>query len=296
MVQKKPLYLVDTSIYIFRAYFSMPDTIVSSSGESLNAVYGFANFLIGLLEKSKGEYFALAFDESLESSFRNDLYPDYKANREQPPEDLKNQFALCKKLAQIMGFATFSSNKYEADDLIGAITKKMRPKNFRMVYVTSDKDIAQLMQSTDIFWNYAKEVKLKIKDIKPKYGVHARQIRDWLALAGDSVDNIPGVPGIGNKTAASLLDSFNSLEGIYKKLHKIPDTGIRGSKRIQSLLTEHKEMAYLSQTLATIHSRAPVSCPVSLLKKKQVKSKDVHVFCDEIGTGTNLRSRLLGTK
>jgi len=296
MQTRKPLYLVDASIYIFRAYFSMPDTIQSSAGLPLNAVYGFANFLIGLHEKSHGEYYAIAFDESLDHSFRNEIYPAYKANREQPPDELRHQFELCKKLAQVLGFATFSSNRDEADDLIGTIARKMRPKNFRMVYVTSDKDIAQLMQSTDIFWNYAKDNKLKVGDVKSKYGVHARQVRDWLALAGDSVDNIPGVPGIGNKTAASLLEKFNSLDGIYKKLHKVPDSGLRGSKRIHSLLIAHKKMAYLSRELATINTKASLNCPVASLKKKRMRTKDVHDFCDAIGTGNNLRNRLLNMK
>ncbi len=152
------------------------------------------------------------------------------------------------------------------------------------------------MQSTDIFWNYAKDEKFKVRNIKSKYGVHARQIRDWLALAGDNVDNIPGIPGIGNKTAASLLAKFNSLDGIYKNLHKVPSSGLRGSKRIHSLLTVHKEMAYLSQELATINAKAKLSCPVVSLKKKRPHTRDVHEFCDEIGTGNNLRNRLLKTK
>jgi len=272
----------------------MPNSILSIDGKPLNAVYGFANFLISLLEKSRGEYFAITFDESLDSSFRNELYPAYKSNRESPPAELKHQFAVCKKLSQILGFATFSSNKYEADDLIGTISEKMRAKNFRMIYVTSDKDIAQLMQATDIFWNFAKDDKLRVTDIKQKYGVHARQIRDWLALAGDSIDNIPGIPGIGNKTAACLLDKYKSLEGIYKKLHLVPGMELRGSKRIHTLLTEHKDMAFLSKKLATIYTGASVRCPVNLLKKKRIKAKDIHDFCDEIGTGTNLRTRLLG--
>jgi len=296
MQTRKPLYLVDASIYIFRAYFSMPDTIQSSAGLPLNAVYGFANFLLGLHEKSRGQYYAIAFDESLDQSFRNEIYPAYKANREQPPEELRHQFELCKKLAQVMGFATFSSNQDEADDLIGTIAKKLRPKNFSMVYVTSDKDIAQLMQSTDIFWNYAKDEKFKVRDIKTKYGVNARQIRDWLALAGDSVDNIPGIPGIGNKTAASLLAKFNSLEGIYKQLHKIPGSDLRGNKRIHALLIEHKRMAYLSLELATINTKAKINCPVAGLRKKTIRAPDVHDFCDEIGTGNNLRNRLLNMK
>ncbi len=274
----------------------MPDSIQSSAGQPLNAVYGFANFLLGLHKKSRGQYYAIAFDESLDHSFRNDIYPAYKANREPPPDELKTQFELCKKLAQVLGFATFSSNRDEADDLIGTIARKLRPKNFRMIYVTSDKDIAQLMQSTDIFWNYAKDDKLKIGDIKSKYGVHARQLRDWLALAGDNVDNIPGIPGIGNKTAASLLAKFNSLDGIYKQLHKIPGSDLRGSKRIHALLIEYKRMAYLSQELATINAKASLSCPVASLKKKRIRTKDVHDFCDETGTGSTFRNRLLRKK
>jgi len=274
----------------------MPDSIRSTSGEPLNALYGFANFLIGLLEKSKGEYFAIAFDESLDTSFRNQLYPAYKSNRESPPDELLNQFNLCKQLAGLLGLSVFSSCKFEADDLIGTIAGKMRPKNFRMIFVSSDKDLAQLMEPSDIFWNYASDLQLRIGDIKKKYGVHARQIRDWLALAGDSIDNIPGVPGIGNKTAARLLERYESLEGIYKNLAKIRESNLRGSNRIHALLNDHMELALVSQQLATIHTGASIQCTVRTLKRKNIRPNRIHEFCDQIGSGNNLRNRLLGTK
>ena len=211
---KRCVYLIDASIYIFRAYFSVPDTLTNNDGQLINALHGFAGFLAEFLEMEKPQHVAVVFDESLTTSFRNDIYPDYKANRELPPEELKLQFGFCRSLVQTLGLADFSSECYEADDLIGTLAERMREQGFSVVILSADKDLAQSLAEGDMLWDYARKRKHHYADIQDWLGVRAGQVADWLALAGDSVDNIPGVPGIGAKTAAALLARFDSLEDI----------------------------------------------------------------------------------
>ena len=209
---KQCVYLIDASIYIFRAYYSVPDTLTNNEGQLINALHGFAGFLAEFLEHEKPRHIAVAFDESLTTSFRNEIYPDYKANRESPPEELRLQFGFCRKLVQSLGLPDFSSECYEADDLIGTLAQRMREQGFSVVILSADKDLAQLLEEGDMLWDYARHRKHHYEGVSDWLGVRAGQVADWLALAGDSVDNIPGVPGIGAKTAAALLAEFGSLD------------------------------------------------------------------------------------
>lgn len=289
----KPLHLVDSSIYIFRAYFSLPDSLVDADGNPANAVRGFADFISQLSREARSEYFAFAFDESLTTSFRNDIYPDYKANRELPPENLAAQLAACRRLTDILGFKTYASDRFEADDLIGTLARKMRTNGFKMLYITADKDLAQLVRPADRWWNFARREKRDRKMVKQHLGVWPEQVVDLLALMGDAVDNIPGVPGIGPKTAILLLEKYRHLEGVYKQLHNIPATGLRGAKRIQELLEQHHDQALISQQLARINEHAPIRCTEASLKKKRSRRKHLLAFCDHHNFGDRLRSRLL---
>ncbi len=289
----KTLHLVDSSIYIFRAYFSLPESLVDSDGNPANAVRGYANFLCQLSRDTKSDYYAFAFDESLTTSFRNEIYPGYKANRELPPENLATQLKACRSLTDILGFKTYASKHYEADDLIGTIARKMRANGFKMFYITSDKDLAQLVRPGDRWWNFAKNEKRDRKQIKQHMGVWPEQVVDLLALMGDATDNIPGVPGIGPKTAVLLLEKFRHLEGVYKQLHKIPETGLRGGKRIQDLLEQHHDQALMSQQLARINKHAPIRCTEASVKKKRSRRNHLLAFCDQHNFGDRLQSRLL---
>jgi len=292
-LKKRKLYLIDASIYVFRAWFSMPDSIVNSEGEPVNAVYGYAYFLCQLLEQTQATHIAAAFDESLTTSFRNKIYPGYKANREKAPEDLKYQFMLCKKLTEILGVSAFSSKRYEADDLIGTIAQQLRRHNFSTTFVTSDKDLSQLVNRGDVFWNYAKDVKHSYKDCQKAFGVKPEQMIDFLALAGDSVDNIPGVAGVGAKTAIALLNEHGSLENIYSRLDKVKSSKIRGAKRIHDLLKQHSELAFISKQLATIVRDAPMKVGVRKLSYSTPTTMRINRFCTQYGLGDKLRHRLL---
>jgi len=207
----QPVYLVDASIYIFRAWFSISDEFANSAGEPTNAVYGFTGFLCSLLEQTKAEHIGVAFDESLSKSYRNEIYPEYKANRDPAPEELKRQFKWARDVAESMGLSCFADDRYEADDLIGTLAEHWRDRGHPVCIITSDKDLTQLVTKSDTWWDFTRNRKLNHAKIKDKFGVFPEQIADFLALTGDSVDNIPGIPGVGPKSAAALLSHFDDL-------------------------------------------------------------------------------------
>ena len=286
MADSRPrVYLIDASIYIFRAWYSVPDDLVNSKGNPINALHGFAGFLAGFLEQVKPEHLAVVFDESLTSSFRNEIYPDYKANREPPPPELRQQFEYCRTLVQTLGLADFSSQTYEADDLIGTIAARMRASGFTIVVMSADKDLAQLLEETDLLWDYARNRLHGYRDISKWLGVEAWQVADWLALAGDAVDNIPGVPGIGSKTAAALLAEFDTLTEIYNRIDTVADMKIRGAARVQRLLQEHKSAALLARELTGIAVDPDMQVAASDIARRTVPADAVTTACEQLGLG-----------
>lgn len=249
---KPRAYLIDSSIYIFRAWFTMPDTLTDRDGNQINALYGFADFLLNLLEREKPTHIACAFDASLETSYRNEIYPPYKANREPAPPELKCQFQYCRDLVRAAGIAEFASTRYEADDIIGTFSRHMRRHGFQNVIISGDKDLAQLLEQEDFCWEYAKDRRLDRKAVYKQFGVFPEQIADLLALAGDAVDNIPGVPGVGIKTAARILAKFGTLDNALGNIEKIGEMQFRGAKRVQDLIGQHQDAARLSKRLTEI--------------------------------------------
>ncbi len=253
------LHLVDASLYIFRAWHSLPpDDFVDAQGHPVNAVHGFARFMLELLERERPQHIAVAFDQSLESSFRNTLYPAYKANREPAPDSLKRQFALCQQFAGALGLTVLADDHYEADDLIGTLLTRQRERGFSGVVISADKDLSQLLTPGDIQWDYARQQRWDADGVKARYGVHAHQIADYLGLTGDAVDNIPGVPGIGAKTAAALLEHFGSLDAVLARLDELPFLRLRGAASHATRLREHADLARMSRQLATIACDAPL--------------------------------------
>ena len=290
---KQCVYLIDASIYIFRAYFSVPDTLTNNDGHLINALHGFAGFLAEFLEKEQPQHVAVVFDESLTTSFRNEIYPDYKANRESPPEELRLQFRFCRSLVQTLGLADFSSNRYEADDLIGTLAERMREQGYSVVILSADKDLAQLLEEGDMLWDYARHRKHHYEDIRDWLGVRAGQVADWLALAGDSVDNIPGVPGIGAKTAAALLTRFDTLQDIFEQIDTVADLEIRGAARVQRLLQDHKEAAMLARRLTGIVTDAEMKSDVEDVLRRSVSADDIVTVCEQLGLGRMTQARLV---
>ena len=252
------LYLVDASLYVFRAWHSMPDEFQDDEGWPTNAVHGFARFLLELIERERPRHIAIAFDEALDSCFRNALYPAYKANREPAPEALRRQFAHCKALCAALGLAVLAHRDYEADDLIGSALHAARAHGHRGVIVSADKDLSQLLGEHDVQWDYARGQRWDASGVKARHGVHAHQVADYLALAGDSVDNIPGVPGIGTKTAAILLAHFGTLDALLERVDEIPFLRFRGAAQTAAKLRLHREQALLCRRLTTISLDAPL--------------------------------------
>jgi DNA polymerase-1 len=281
---KDRVYLVDASIYIFRAWYSYQDTVTDSSGCLVNAVFGYADFLTSLLRQLKPRYIACAFDGSLATSFRNEIYPAYKANREPAPAELKYQFDLCRRLTRALGIAEYSSDRFEADDILATMASMMRAEQHPVTVITSDKDLTQLLQhEQDCWWDYARKIKLDHDGVLLRFGVKPDQIADMLALAGDVVDNIPGIPGIGPKTAAGLLQRFENLDGIYKNLHRVENSGLRGAARIKKLLIEHEADARLARQLTVVSDQVPLRNSCSCLKWQGVEKDQIKEISEDLG-------------
>lgn len=262
------LYLLDASMYVFRAWHSMPDQFFDVDGAPVNAVHGFARFLIEFVERTRPTHAAAAFDISLTSSFRNALYPAYKANREPAPAELKRQFEYCREFAHALGFTVLADATYEADDLIGSARAALRPHGFRCVIVSADKDFGQLLDTHDEQWDYARGLRWGAEGVPARMGVHAHQVIDCLALTGDAVDNIPGVPGIGPRTASALLTHFGSLDVLLARVGEVPYLRIRGAASVAAKLNAYAAQALLSRQLAAIALDAPVPrTPESLCRR-----------------------------
>ncbi|MGB5345909.1 MAG: 5'-3' exonuclease H3TH domain-containing protein [Woeseia sp.] len=282
-------YLIDGSVYVFRAWFSMPDDMLDNDGNPVNALYGFCRFLGDFMERVQPEHVAVLFDESLSSSFRNEIYPDYKANRDPAPAELKNQFGLCREYVRAMGIMECSHPQYEADDLIGTLVTRGRANGIPSTVVSRDKDLAQLLTKADVFWDFAGKGQIRYDSIPEVFGVWPEQIADFLALAGDAVDNIPGVPGVGKKTAAALLQHFGSLEKIYANLDTVHEVTVRGARTLGAKLDTHRAAAMLARQLTGIACNAPIDEASFGLRPQAPKLGAVNALFDRVNFGTALR-------
>lgn len=285
------LYLVDASIYVFRAWHSMPDSMLDADGEPANAVHGFARFLLELLEREQPRHIAVAFDESLESSFRNEIFPAYKANRDPAPESLKRQFAHCQALTRALGLTTLVDARYEADDLIGTLMARQRAQGFRAVIVSPDKDLSQLLQDDEEQWDYARNIRWTAAGVPERMGVEATQVADFLGLSGDAVDNIPGVRGIGAKTAAALLGHFGSLDALLERIDEVPFLRIRGAASHAVRLRDQADQARLSRQLATIALDAPIPAGITDATRAPGDRADLHKLMEQLRFGPMTRRR-----
>jgi 5'-3' exonuclease len=287
------VYLVDASVYIFRAWFSMPDEFLNAAGQPTNAVYGFSGFLCNLLEQTAAEHVAIAFDESLTTSYRIEIYPEYKANRDPAPEELKRQFGWARAVAEAMGLSCFADARYEADDLIGTLAAYWQERGHPICVVTSDKDLAQLIGESDHWWDFSRNQKLNAAQLTEKFGVLPGQMADYLALTGDSVDNIPGVPGVGPKTAAALLAHFGDFDSLYERLEEVPELPIRGASSIHRKLADHREAAELARRLTVIDTAVESALAAPDLLRTEVDMARLNRLFDELSFGGMLRQRCL---
>ncbi|MCC8469891.1 5'-3' exonuclease [Xanthomonas phaseoli] len=288
-----PLYLVDASLYVFRAWHSTPDEFQDAQGWPTNAVHGFARFLLDLLEREDPQHITIAFDEALDSCFRHAIYPAYKGNRTPAPDALRRQFAHCKALCAALGLSVLAHRDYEADDLIGSALHSVRAHGLRGVIVSADKDLSQLLLEHDEQWDYARNQRWGMDGVKARHGVHAHQIADYLALCGDAIDNIPGVTGIGAKSAAVLLAHFGSLDALLERIDEIPFLRLRGAAQMAVRLREQREHALLWRQLTTIALDAPLALSEAGFTRAHADADMLTGLCESLRFGPLTRRRLL---
>ena len=285
-------HLIDGSLYVFRAWHSMPNEFFDVDGHPINAIHGYTRFLCELLERAQPDHIAVAFDASLTSSFRNAIYPAYKANRELPPPDLERQFVQCRAITEALGIHLMIDHSFEADDLIGSTVWNLRALGWRSVIVSADKDFGQLLGEHDEQWDYARGLRWGPAGVHERLGVHPHQVADYLALCGDAVDNIPGVPGVGAKTAAALLTHFGSLDILLERIDEVGYLRFRGAAACAVKLREHGEKARLYRRLTRIALDAPGASAVDTLLRKPDAQQRLDALCDQLNFGAFTRSRL----
>lgn len=283
------VHLIDASPYLFRAFFSLPH-LEAPDGRPINAVRGFAQFLLRYAKEERPTHVAVCFDRSLTTSFRNDLYPGYKAGRELPPRDLEVQQLDCARVAAALGMATFSDERYEADDLIATLLAPLAAAGHPAVVVSPDKDLGQLVTDTVELFDFAKGVRYGPAEIEAKLGVRPAQVPDFLGLAGDSVDDIPGVRGVGAKTAAALLAAFDDLDALYADLDAVAELPIRGARSLAKKLEADRETAFLSRTLATLSLDAPAAATLEGLAWPGVDADAADPVFAELGIASLLNA------
>jgi len=283
------IFLVDASVYVFRAYRSVLPDMRDRDGNPVHAVFGFARFLGDLIERVRPNYIAVAFDQRRALSYRNRIYPPYKANRERAPADLAWQFERCRELCRHLGVAEFVDPEYEADDIIGTLATTMHAHGVRAAFITRDKDLAQLMRDGDLFWDYGARSQFGYHDIERHFGVQPERFADYLALTGDDVDNIPGVPGIGHRTAASLMKAFGSLEELYADLARIALLPLRGAATLGARLAEHRESVYLARRLTRIACDLSLGVTAEGLRRRPPDMAALAGLYDRLGFGPLLR-------
>lgn len=287
----RTLHLIDASLYVFRAWHSMPPEFFDADGAPVNAVHGFTRFLCDFLERARPTHIAVAFDESLTACFRNAIYPAYKANRELPPAELKVQFDYCKRVAAAFGLCVLSHTQYEADDLIGSALMVGRAHGMRGVIVSADKDFGQLIDAGDEQWDFSKDQRWDAHGVKQRLGVRPDQVADFLALTGDAIDNVPGVPGIGAKTAAQLLAHFDTLEALYARVEEVPYLRLRGAGQVYVRLKEHRAQALLSRALTGIALDAPVPAAAQDLARRMGDAAALDPLLETLRFGPLTRKR-----
>jgi len=272
------LYLLDGSGYIYRAYYGIRD-LATSGGLPTNAVFGFTKMLLGLLQENRPDYLAVVFDRPRKETFRREIYPEYKANRDAVPEDLASQIPYIRRVLEALNIPALEAPGFEADDVIATLARRYAAEGIEVTVVTGDKDLMQIVGDGIGLLDTMKDKRSGPKDVHERFGVPPELVPDVLGLAGDASDNIPGVPGIGEKTAAELVKRFGSLESVleWRSL-------VSGKKRRQNLQS-HEDRARLSKILATVRYDAPMEVSLADLERRAPNLEDVISLMRELEFG-----------
>jgi DNA polymerase-1 len=253
---RKQLILVDGSGYIFRAFFALPQ-MNNSRGMPTQAVFGFIRMLLKLLKEERPTHIAIVFD-SPKKTFRDDLFEDYKKNRPAAPSDLVVQIPYIHRAVDAFRIKSIMIDGYEADDVIGTLAKRAAHEHFVVTLITADKDFMQLVGPHVTLWDTMRDRRIGVREVRERFGVEPAALVDIQALTGDAIDNVKGVPGIGEKTAAALVQKFGSVKEIFANLERLEESGIKGAKRIRELLNEHRAAVDLARKLVEIDTDAPI--------------------------------------
>lgn len=255
------LYLLDGSSYIYRAYYGVRE-LATTGGMPVNAVFGFTRMLLSLLQENRPDYLAVIFDPPREETFRRDIYPLYKAHRDAMPADLAAQLPYIRKILQALNIPALEAPGFEADDLIATLARRYAAEGIQVTVVTGDKDLLQIVGDRIGLLDTMKDQRCGAQEVLERFGVPPELVPDVLGLAGDTADNIPGVPGIGEKTAAGLVRQFGSLEEVLRWTSLV-----KGKQRRENLL-RHADQARLSKTLATVRYDVPLDILLDDLRRR----------------------------
>ncbi|MCB4437286.1 DNA polymerase I [Alteromonas sp. McT4-15] len=271
--KKPPFILVDGSSYLFRAFHGLPP-LTNSKGQDTGAIYGVVNMLKSLIKQYNPTHMAVIFDAK-GKTFRDDIYKEYKANRPPMPEELRSQIEPLHAIIRAMGLPVIVESGVEADDVIGTLANHATAKGIDTLISTGDKDMAQLVNEHVTLINTMTNQLMDVDGVNTKFGIPPELVIDFLALKGDKVDNIPGVPGVGDKSAQALLNGIGGIESIYQNLDKIADLSFRGSKTMAAKMQEYEEQARLSYTLATISIDLDLEYDVETLTPQQADNEQL---------------------
>ena len=281
------VHLIDAHVYIFRAWFSLPP-MSAPDGTPCGAAYGFTNTLIRYLTEREPSHLACCFDFAL-TSFRNELFPGYKASRgDEAPAELEPQFELCQQAARALGLPVFEAERYEADDVIATLAERVCAEGARVVIVSADKDLCQLVREDGaaIHHDLARERTFDAKGVRERFGVSPERIPDWLALVGDAVDDLPGVPGFGPKSAAAALAAFGALEAFPADPARWAGAGLRGAARLAESFAAHRERALEVRELATLVRDVPaLEATLDQLAWRGASAPAFDALCRRLGWG-----------
>ena len=281
MSARPTLWLLDSHYSIFRAYFAMPD-LRAPDGMPIGALRGYASQLVKLLAQQQPVHVAAAWDFA-QTSFRNEIHAEYKAGRTEAPADLEPQFALCDEVTRALGVPVFGLERYEADDVIATMTAKALDEGADVVIATSDKDLGALVSERVSLFDPRSESLLGPAEIEARLGVPPDLVPDFLTLVGDAVDNIPGVPGIGAKSAAALLRRFGRIEDIPADPREWTGLELRGAARVARALADGEAAIELARKLVRMREDLPITARVADLRWHGADRSALTAFCERLG-------------
>ncbi len=281
MSEPRPrLFLVDGNSFVFRAFFGVPPRS-TSSGLPTNAILGFTNMMVDLLRRHRPEYIAVVLDAGKEN-FRHRLFAGYKSQRPKLPADLIPQLPYLRSVLDALGLPAVELADYEADDVIASLCKAFADPERRITVVSTDKDLMQLVGDGVDLLDAARGRWIDALAVRRKFGVAPAQVIEVMGLMGDAVDNIPGVRGIGAKTAAALIQKFHSLENLFERLEEIDALELRGAARLRRLLTDGRESAFLSRALATVKSDLALRVELDDLRARGFSLEKLRALCTKL--------------